>query len=245
MIEQQGPAIDYYVWLLSDWAYLGGFRFVQLAKRHGLKINHIPMRMQDVYAGSGGILLGNRSWQRQAYRITELKRWRSRLGIPVNIEPKFFPCDVDLASCVVIAGQRRGLPITDFVNAMMRAIWAEDQNVAEPDVLIAIADVAALRAASYSMRPIPRRCAANTAAIPLELSPQEYSGHRSTYSKANFSGARTASTCWKRKSCGQPSTISAVPRLTHIRRGMFVARGQSERPGLSQRQFQRLLIWSL
>jgi 2-hydroxychromene-2-carboxylate isomerase len=140
MIEQQGPAIDYYVWLLSDWAYLVGVRFVQLAKRHRLKINHIPMRMQDVYAGSGGILLGNRSWQRQAYRITELKRWRSRLGIPVNIEPKFFPCDVDLASCMAIAGQRRGLPIANFVNAVMRAIWAEDQNVAEPGVLIAIAD---------------------------------------------------------------------------------------------------------
>src|SRR5271156_4724316 len=140
MIEQQVSTIDYYVWLLSDWAYLGGTRFVQLAARHGLNINHVPMRMQDVYAGSGGILLANRSWQRQAYRITELKRWRSRLGIPVNIEPKFFPCDVDLASCVVIAGQRRGLPITDFVNAVMRATWAEDQNVADPGVLIAIAD---------------------------------------------------------------------------------------------------------
>jgi 2-hydroxychromene-2-carboxylate isomerase len=57
--------IDYYVWLLSDWAYLGGVRFVQLAARHGLKINHIPLRMQDVYAGSGGVLLANRSWQRQ------------------------------------------------------------------------------------------------------------------------------------------------------------------------------------
>jgi 2-hydroxychromene-2-carboxylate isomerase len=58
----------------------------------------------------------------------------------VNIEPKFFPCDVDLASCVVIAGQRRGLLIADFVNAVMRAIWAEDQNAADPGVLIAIAD---------------------------------------------------------------------------------------------------------
>src|SRR5262249_2936006 len=60
MKEQQTSIIDYYVWLLSDWAYLGGVRFVQLAARHGLKINHIPMRMQDVYAGSGGILLANR-----------------------------------------------------------------------------------------------------------------------------------------------------------------------------------------
>ena len=52
MIERRVSTIDYYVWLLSDWAYLGGVRFVQLAARHGLKINHIPMRMQDVYAGT-------------------------------------------------------------------------------------------------------------------------------------------------------------------------------------------------
>ncbi|MBV8827566.1 MAG: 2-hydroxychromene-2-carboxylate isomerase [Hyphomicrobiales bacterium] len=139
-MEQQTSTIDYYVWLMSDWAYLGGVRFVQLAARHGLKINHIPMRMQDVYAGSGGILLANRSWQRQAYRITELKRWRARLGIPVNIEPKFFPADVDLASCAVIAAQQRRLPVADFVNALMRAIWAEDRNVADPGVLMAIAE---------------------------------------------------------------------------------------------------------
>ena len=87
-MERQAPTIDYYVWLLSDWAYLGGVRFVQMAARHGVRINHIPMRMQDVYAGSGGILLADRARQRQAYRITELKRWRAKLGIPVNIEPK-------------------------------------------------------------------------------------------------------------------------------------------------------------
>jgi 2-hydroxychromene-2-carboxylate isomerase len=139
-MEQPSSTIDYYVWLMSDWAYLGGIRFVQMAARHGIRINHIPMRMQDVYAASGGILLANRSWQRQAYRIAELERWRSKLGVALNIEPKFFPSDVDLASCVVIACQRRGLPVADFVNAVMRAIWAEDRDVSDPDVLVAIAE---------------------------------------------------------------------------------------------------------
>jgi 2-hydroxychromene-2-carboxylate isomerase len=139
MTGQTLPTIDYYVWLMSDWAYLGGVRFVQMAARHNARINHIPMRMQDVYAGSGGVFLTQRSWQRQAYRIEELKRWRARLGIHLNIEPKFFPSDVDLASCMVIAGQRRGLPIADLVNAVMRAIWSEDQDVSDPEVLVAIA----------------------------------------------------------------------------------------------------------
>jgi 2-hydroxychromene-2-carboxylate isomerase len=65
MTERAQRTIDYYFWLMSDWAYLGGVRFVQMAGRHGVRINHIPMRMPDVYAGSGGILLHQRSWQRQ------------------------------------------------------------------------------------------------------------------------------------------------------------------------------------
>jgi 2-hydroxychromene-2-carboxylate isomerase len=131
--------IDYYVWLMSDWAYLGGVRFVQMAARYGLTINHIPMRMQDVYAGSGGVLLAERSWQRQAYRIHELKRWSARLGVRVNIEPRFFPTNIDLASCMVIAAQKGGLRVADFVNAIMTAIWADDEDAADPKVLIALA----------------------------------------------------------------------------------------------------------
>jgi 2-hydroxychromene-2-carboxylate isomerase len=137
--EELLPTIDYYVWLLSDWAYLGGVRFMQMAARHNVRINYIPMRMQDIFAGCGGIVLANRAWQRQAYRIEELKRWRARLGVPLNIEPRYFPADVDLASCMVIAAQQRGLPVGDFVNAVMRAIWAEDQNPADPALLVAIA----------------------------------------------------------------------------------------------------------
>jgi 2-hydroxychromene-2-carboxylate isomerase len=138
------PTIDYYFWLMSDWAYLGGVRFVQMAARRGVLINHIPMRMQDVYAGSGGVLLQRRSWQRQAYRIEELKRWRARLGIRLNIEPRFFPVDIDLASCLVIAGQRRGLPVGDLVNALMRATWAEDRDQSDPAVLADICEQAGL-----------------------------------------------------------------------------------------------------
>lgn len=111
--------------------------YSSVAARHGVTINHIPMRMQDVYANSGGVLFAERSWQRQAYTLHELKRWSTRLGVRVNIEPRFFPTDVDLASCMVIAAQRGGLPVADFVNAIMASIWAED--AADPKVLITLA----------------------------------------------------------------------------------------------------------
>ena len=77
----------------------------------------------------------------------------------MSIEPKFFPWS--RRCLVVIAGQRRGQPIADFVNAVMRAIWAEDQNVADPDVLIAIADSCGLE--SHALLD-----AANTEAVRTE-----------------------------------------------------------------------------
>ena len=166
MNETSPNTIDYYVWLLSDWAYLGGVRFIQMAARHNMRVNHIPMRMPDVYAASGGILLGQRSWQRQAYRIEELKRWRAKLAIPVNIEPKFFPADIDLASCVVIAAQGLGLPVADLVNAIMRAVWAEDGDIADPATIADIATAQGLDAgnllAAATTEPVRAEYRANT-----------------------------------------------------------------------------------
>lgn len=123
MLDQEAPSIDYYVWLMSDRAYLGQVRF-----------------SQDVYAASGGVVLEKRSWQRRDYRIEEFKRWSERLGMIINIEPSYFPVDVDLASCMVIAAQNRGLNVDSLANALMRAIWVEDENLADPDTLLRTAD---------------------------------------------------------------------------------------------------------
>lgn len=125
---------------MSDWAYLGQVRLSQISARHGVRVNYIPMRMQDVYAASGGIVLEKRSWQRRDYRIEELKRWSERLGMIVNIEPSYFPVDVDVASCMVIAAQNQGLNVDRLANAMMRAIWVEDENLADRDTLLRTAD---------------------------------------------------------------------------------------------------------
>ena len=148
MPEQERPQIDYYFWLLSDWAYLGGGRLEQMAARHRVPINHVPLRLPDVYARTGGLLLAQRSWQRQTYRVEELKRWRERLGMPCNIEPRYFSADIDLASCAVIAAQHRGLAVGALVNAMLKAVWADDLDVSDAAVVTTILDGHGLDAAS-------------------------------------------------------------------------------------------------
>ena len=131
--------IDYYFWHMSDWAYFGHPRLEQIADRQGVSIDYMPVDLPHVYTRTGGILLPLRAKERQDYRFFELKRFREQLGIPLNLEPKFFPVSGDLASCVTITAKRRGLPLARLVPAMMRAVWAEDRDVSDAETVAAVA----------------------------------------------------------------------------------------------------------
>jgi 2-hydroxychromene-2-carboxylate isomerase len=123
--------IDYYFSVLSDWAYFGGERLEQLARRYGATVNHMPIRLSQVYSGTGGVLLQKRSRQRQAYRVIELARWRDVLGVPINLHPRYYPTDDLLPSCVIIAAKRSGEPVGHLANMLLRAIWAEERDISD------------------------------------------------------------------------------------------------------------------
>lgn len=127
--------VDYYVFLASPWAYLGSQRFADIARRHGASIRIIPMAAAEVFPVSGGLPLAKRAPQRQAYRIVELKRWRDFLGVPLNLQPSFFPMNEALAARLVIAAREAGQDAVGLAHAMMRAVWAEDRNIADPEIL--------------------------------------------------------------------------------------------------------------
>lgn len=127
--------VDYYVFLASPWAYLGSQRFADIARRHGAAVRIIPMAAAEVFPVSGGLPLAKRAPQRQAYRIVELKRWREFLGVPLNLQPSFFPMNEALAARLVIAAREAGQDAVGLAHAMMRAVWAEDRNIADAEVL--------------------------------------------------------------------------------------------------------------
>ena len=131
--------IDYYFSVLSDWAYFGGERLETLARRHGATIRHKPMQLADIYERTGGVLLQKRSTQRQEYRVTELERWRDHLGIPITLHPRFYPVDDTPASCAILAAQELGFSTGEYANAILRAIWAQDRDISEPQTLTDIA----------------------------------------------------------------------------------------------------------
>jgi 2-hydroxychromene-2-carboxylate isomerase len=132
--------IDYFFSVLSDWAYMGGVRLERLGRSYGIRINHKPMRLAAIYAGTGGILLQKRSQQRQDYRLVELKRWSEYLGIPVKLFPKYYPTNDELASCAIIASKYLGHDTGLLANAFLRAIWALEQDISDDRTLIKIVD---------------------------------------------------------------------------------------------------------
>jgi 2-hydroxychromene-2-carboxylate isomerase len=133
---------QYYFAPHSPWAYLGHERFVALCRAHGVQIDLRPLDLGKVFNASGGLPLAKRPPQRQAYRLVELARWSDYLGIPLNVQPKFFPVSPEAAAKLIIAARlSHGLDAAlALSHAIMRGLWAEDRNIADEATLAACAN---------------------------------------------------------------------------------------------------------
>jgi carboxymethylenebutenolidase len=129
--------IDYYASLNSPWTHLGAARIEALAAKHGATLRIYPVDFGTVFAGSGGLPLPKRAPQRQAYRLMELRRWREFLGVPINIQPKFFPSNEALtAPCVIALCETQGdAPAIRLAHRVLRAVWQDELNPGDPAAL--------------------------------------------------------------------------------------------------------------
>ena len=125
------PKLVYYFTLTSPWAYFGHQILVDMAKRHGVKIDYRPVSLGQIFPTTGGLPVSKRAPARQAYRLVELQRWRVRRGIHVNLQAKFFPFDVSLADRALIAVLEAGVPADDFILRSFAAVFAQDRNMAD------------------------------------------------------------------------------------------------------------------
>lgn len=137
--------IDYYFTPVSPWAHLGHARIRALAREHGATIVPKLVDFGRVFAASGGLPLKQRAPQRQAYRMFELARWRDFLGIPIKVEPKFFPVAADPAAKLIVAAAVHGVETQlDLAGALLKACWEEDRDVSDAATLRAVAEALGL-----------------------------------------------------------------------------------------------------
>lgn len=132
--------VDYYFTPQSPWTYLGHARFAALVKAAGATVRVRPIDFGAVFPVSGGLPLGKRAPQRQAYRLVEMARFSKQLDVELNPKPKFFPVASDDASRLIIA-----VDMHDDADAAMRlcgaifaAVWVQERNIADPAVLEAL-----------------------------------------------------------------------------------------------------------
>jgi 2-hydroxychromene-2-carboxylate isomerase len=152
-----------YYSLSSPWAYLGGPQLQDIVRRHRVRLILKPYDFQDVVRKTGGMPLRTRLPPRRAYHEVELARWSEYLGMPLVLKPRHYPqviTDPDWnkhPGWTVIAAQDAGLDAFPLSHAILRAVWAEERDIAQADVRRQIADEngydgAALVAAEQSAR---------------------------------------------------------------------------------------------
>lgn len=137
MTDEEPLTIQAFYGISSPWAYFGAQRLHAIAKRHNARLIH---RTIVVIQANGGIPLRTRAPARQTYHAVELARWRAHLDIPLNLAPKFYPCrTIEPAAQAVIALQAAGYDVDAFSFAVQRALWAEDKDIADVEVLKGLA----------------------------------------------------------------------------------------------------------
>lgn len=127
--------IDYYLTTISPWCYLAGDRLERIAARHGARVTYRPVDPAGLFQRSGGQALADRAQARKEYRLLELSRWSAHLGMALNLHPAFFPANPAPSSYAIIAAQEAGADVGPLVRAFLRAVWAEDRDIADDAVI--------------------------------------------------------------------------------------------------------------
>lgn len=149
--------IDYYLAPQSPWTYLGHQRLVQIAKAAGATVRLMPMDLGQVFPLSGGLPLGKRAPQRQAYRLVELTRFSKALRLPLNLHPQFFPVAGDSAAKLIIAvDMHHGTDAAlSLAGAVLAAVWHQDRDISDADTLAALLREHQLDAACLALATTP------------------------------------------------------------------------------------------
>lgn len=138
------PEIEYYFSFISLWSYVGSEVFYDLARRHEARIVFKPVDLLAVFAAGGGKPVKERAPARQAYRLVEMQRWREIRGIDLVLHPRHYPADPTLGHRMLLAALHAEEDVGPFVHASLRAVWADELDIADPATLQNLADASGL-----------------------------------------------------------------------------------------------------
>lgn len=145
--REGGKTLDVYFDFSSPFAYLGCSQVAAIAARTKARVTWHPIVLGGLFKniGTPDVPLFTFSEAKQRHVTKDLNRWAAYWGVPYEF-PTRFPMRTIEALRVFLAlpAERRDA----YRDAVFRAYWAEDRDIASPEVLAAcIGDADAARAA--------------------------------------------------------------------------------------------------
>ncbi|ADO42917.1 DSBA oxidoreductase [Ketogulonicigenium vulgare Y25] len=147
--------VQYFYSLASPWAYLGAQRLIDLCADKGVVIEAFPIA---TFKDNGWIPLMEKPANRQAYVALDLKRWVSRLGLPMVTQGRpAGMAGLGDALPMIYAAQLAGVDALALAVALQKAYWEECIDVGLPGPRAAVATAAGFDGAAPPSRRFRRR----------------------------------------------------------------------------------------
>ena len=140
-------SLEYWFDFSSPFAYLASTRVEELAASASVRLDYKPFLLGGLFqaVGTSNVPLFEMPEPKRRHAGLDMMRWAARFGTPLTF-PSRFPMNTVKPLRMVLAlpnEQRAGL-----VNAIFRAYWAEDRDIADSATLAEIATKAGLDGAA-------------------------------------------------------------------------------------------------
>lgn len=135
----------------SPFAYLASVRVRDVARRAGARLVHRPFLLGGLFQaiGTPNVPLFEMPEPKKRHAVADMFRWARRFGAPF-VFPTRFPVNTVKALRMVLAlPEEQRAPLVD---AVYRAFWADDRDIADSAVLAEIATGAGLDGPSLAAR---------------------------------------------------------------------------------------------
>lgn len=122
----------------SPFSYLASTQIEALAARKGARIEYRPFLLGALFKtlGTPNVPLFAMPEPKRRHAIADLLRWAEHWGVPFNFASRFPMNTVKPLRMVLEVPDEKRAPL---VNAIYRAYWVEDRDIAADEVLIDVA----------------------------------------------------------------------------------------------------------
>lgn len=145
--SEAGVEVEFFFDFSSPFAYLAATQIEALAKRHEARVVYRPFLLGALFKsiGTPNVPLFDMPEAKRNHSIADMNRWADAYGVPLRF-PSRFPMNTVKPLRMVLQVPDDAKP--RLVNALFRAYWADDRDLANDDTLVAIASDAGLDGAA-------------------------------------------------------------------------------------------------